>query len=507
MKYIKILWLLLIFAACTNEPKPTDTPSDTIIFQNTEMPPVGAKGMARAVVGEDISFLPNGDTVVWTTVNESYVTYEKTIRPFKGGPVPNQAPLSNAGIDKSITLPSNNVLLAGSATDADGTIKSYSWTKNSGPAGSNFNPVNAATTIVQNLTQGVHSFRLTVNDNLGLTAIDDVVIIVNAAPPPIPSTGYLSLATSGARTIMGQSNVVIENLQFKNISGNPISIGGGSFNITIRNCFFNGASEEAIEIENANNITIENCLFARVTTGVYALSASTIKIRNNQFVNVRMRLINGNEAGRGQFVQFNGVGGAGNEIINNQGENFADESNPEDLISLFNSSGTASSPIIIRGNMFRGGVSTKTKTLPNGNTIPVSSLSGGGIIAGDNGGGNVIMENNVLLTPGNYGMAIAGGTNIKILNNKIYSQRNLVSNNPLYVWAQSGASCSNNLVQGNRVTWIDKSGSVNGGWNAGNCSNTTYNPGENKAITESEMGVPAHLITFVSPAELLTIRK
>ena len=177
--------------------------------------------------------------------------------------------------------------------------------------------------------------------------------------------------------------------------------------------------------------------------------------------------------------------------MNNKGENFMGESDPEDLISLYASSGTAASPIRISGNMFRGGG---------------PSDSGGGIMAGDNGGGYVIIENNSLLNPGQYGIAIAGGHDIKILNNKIYAKQQSFTNNPLYVWAQQGAGCSNNTVTGNYVNWTDRDGNQNRGWNAGNCGSTTYNPDENKMITEAEMNFPSHLIDFITPAELLTIR-
>ena len=302
---------------------------------------------------------------------------------------------------------------------------------------------------------------------------------------PVSTTGYLALTNTAARNISNQSNMVIENVRFENITGNPLRIVGSS-NITIKNCFFNKATAEAIDIENSSNITIVNCLFNGVVTGVYALNSQTIKINDNQFVNVRMRDI----GGRGQFVQFNNVSGAGNEINNNKGENFLGESDPEDLISMYNSSGTAASPISIRGNMFRGGG---------------PSSSGGGIMTGDNGGSYQVAENNILLDPGQYGMAAAGGSNISLINNKIFAKQQPFTNNPLYVWAQAGASCSNITVMGNRVNWTDKSGEKNNGWDAGNCIATSFE--YPTTITEAELNVPAHLISMITPAELLAIRK
>jgi len=302
---------------------------------------------------------------------------------------------------------------------------------------------------------------------------------------PTPTTGYLALPISGIKDVSGQSNIIIENLRFENTSAASIKVWNAK-NITIRNCFFNKSAKEAIDMQNSSNITITNCLFNKVETGVYALNCQTIKINNNQFINVRRRP----GEGRGQFVQFNGGGGPGCEIMNNKGENFQGESDPEDMISLFSASGTSTSPILIKNNTFRGGG---------------PSNSGGGIIAGDHGGSWVIIENNSLLNPGQYGMAVAGGSNIQILYNKIFSKQFAWSNNPLYVWSQEGGDpCSNITVKGNRATWTDKNGAINGGWNAGNCSNTVFE--YPTPITEAEMNFPAHLIDFISPSELLTIR-
>ncbi len=296
---------------------------------------------------------------------------------------------------------------------------------------------------------------------------------------------YLTLDHSEPMHVSNQSDVVIENVRFENIDGIAINI-TGSNNITVRNCFFNKATEEAINIEGSANITVENCLINGVTTGIYAMQSKTIIIRNNQFVNVRQR----SYGGRGQFVQFNGVSGDGNVIENNRGENFLDESNPEDLISMFNSSGTAESPISIRNNMFRGGG---------------PSSSGGGIMTGDYGGSYQIVENNTLLDPGQYGIASAGGNNISLINNKIYAKQQPFTNNPLYVWAQAGASCSDIYVMGNRVNWIDKNGEKNGGWDSESCSNTSFE--YPSTISLEEMNVPEHLITMVTSEELLEIRK
>ncbi len=108
-------------------------------------------------------------------------------------PPPNQSPVANAGTNQTITLPTNNVILTGSGTDADGTITDYSWTKISGPAqGAIANPNNASTD-VDGLVQGVYQFQLQVTDNGGATDNATLTVTVNAAPP-----NQLPVANAGA---------------------------------------------------------------------------------------------------------------------------------------------------------------------------------------------------------------------------------------------------------------------------------------------------------------------
>ena len=308
------------------------------------------------------------------------------------------------------------------------------------------------------------------------------------SPTPTPTTtvGYLSLQAGTPQAISGKTSLVIENLRFENALGAILTISNSS-NIIIRNCFFGRSGAEAIVLEGCTNVLVEKCLFTYNTSGVYAASSSTIKVIGNQFVNMRQR----SGPARGQFVQFNNVTGAGNEVSGNKGENFAGESDPEDMISMFGgTSGTAASPIIIKNNIGRGGG---------------PSQSGGGIVAGDHSGSYMNIDGNTLLNPGQYGIAIAGGNNNVITNNKIFSKQWPWSNNPLFIWAQVGStSCMNNVIKSNRATWTNRDGVLNGGWNAGNCSNTVWE--YPTPITEAELNVPAHLIDFVTPLELIELR-
>ena len=122
----------------------------------------------------------------------------------------NQLPIANAGADQSIILPVSSVTLSGSGTDPDGSIASYSWTKVSGTGGTITSPASASTTVT-GLTAGSYTFRLTVTDNSGASASDDVVITVNQQPTPTYSkkieaesyTSTVGTVTTAATTDAG----------------------------------------------------------------------------------------------------------------------------------------------------------------------------------------------------------------------------------------------------------------------------------------------------------------
>jgi hypothetical protein len=108
-------------------------------------------------------------------------------------PSANVQPSVNAGADRTITLP-NGTTLTGTASD-DGQptppgIMTYGWSAVSGPGTPNsvsFGTASALTTTASFSQAGTFTLRLTVSDG-ALSATDDVVVVVNAAPPP-GSTG------------------------------------------------------------------------------------------------------------------------------------------------------------------------------------------------------------------------------------------------------------------------------------------------------------------------------
>ena len=107
-------------------------------------------------------------------------------------PPPNQAPVANAGTDLSASMPNPSIQLNGSLSyDPDGTITSYLWSRISGPGSVTITNSTTATPNVVGVQAGEYIFELTVTDNNGLTAKDQVTLTVTAASniPPVAKAG------------------------------------------------------------------------------------------------------------------------------------------------------------------------------------------------------------------------------------------------------------------------------------------------------------------------------
>ncbi|HYF33159.1 MAG TPA: PKD domain-containing protein [Chitinophagaceae bacterium] len=106
-------------------------------------------------------------------------------------PSPNQAPVALAGPDQSMTLPTNNTYLFGSASyDPDGVVTAYAWTQVGGPSTATITTLSVSNVNVSNMVAGVYSFRLQVTDNMGGTDDDTLSITVNSPNiPPVANAG------------------------------------------------------------------------------------------------------------------------------------------------------------------------------------------------------------------------------------------------------------------------------------------------------------------------------
>jgi hypothetical protein len=108
----------------------------------------------------------------------------------------NTPPTVSAGSPRTITLPTSSVTLSGTASDPNGSIASYSWSKTSGPAATIASPTAATTTVSGMTTAGTYVFNLKVTDNQGATASSSVTVTVNAASGGTTPGNYGTLVYS-----------------------------------------------------------------------------------------------------------------------------------------------------------------------------------------------------------------------------------------------------------------------------------------------------------------------
>lgn len=263
-------------------------------------------------------------------------------------------------------------------------------------------------------------------------------------PGPVPGFDAPPARTaSGPIDISGESNVVIENVHVSNPGGTCITV-TNSANVTIRNATIGPCGDEAVYLSDVDTAHITDNYISDTGNGVLIHRSDSVAVDGNAFVN----------AGR-NFVQFDKVNGPGSSISRNRGQNELGGSNAEDMISLYQSNGTAGSPILIVGNHLRSGG---------------PSDSGSGIMLGDGGGAHQIVEANVLVNPGQVGIGVASGSDVKIRGNLIYSDAQPWSNVGLYVWNQYGSTCDDIEVTGNQVNWTSAGGYDNAYWGGGGCS-------------------------------------
>ena len=245
----------------------------------------------------------------------------------------------------------------------------------------------------------------------------------------------------------GVSNIVIEGVEISNENSYAIVL-YNSQNVTIRNSKFGPTPlKTAIYLYNCKNITIIDNTFNDVQSALVASTSQGIKFEYNDVTNVVGKLRGAKEVGvLAQFIQ---VTGAGNSVSYNVNENFPGQSDPEDLININQSSGTAQSPIVVKGNWIRGGG---------------PSVSGGGINLGDLNGAYQVAEDNILVNPGQYGIAISGGHDMALKNNTVYAKRDNFTNVGLIAVNWYEGQAYNITVSGNKINYTNKDGAQNSWW-------------------------------------------
>lgn len=296
-------------------------------------------------------------------------------------------------------------------------------------------------------------------------------VTTTPATPTTPNTSTSTTITykaSGPIVLSGTHDKVIRGIATASISLY------NCYNITIVNCKIGPNKLTGIQTSQCTNIKIDSCYIANVSTGVYAVDSKSISVTNCQAKNMQ------GPYPKGAFVQFDNVSGANCRVSFNKFENVLGQSYPEDAISMYKSNGLVNDPILIESNWIRGGG---------------PSITGGGIMLGDNGGSNITAKNNILVDPGQYGMAVSGGTNMSIINNTIYAKAQSFTNVGLYYWNQSGLPSSNITISGNKVNFTSQKWGVN---------NTYLGPGNAIPTGWSTNILNAKISASVLPSSIIT---
>ncbi|MBN9385215.1 MAG: T9SS type A sorting domain-containing protein [Chitinophagaceae bacterium] len=190
---------------------------NTATIANANAASTGVSGLIQGIYVFQLTVTDNSNVTasdaVTVTVNPAVVT--------PGTPV------VDAGVNQTITLPTNSVTLTGTASETGGTIVSYKWTQISGPNTANIVNNAQASTGVDGLVQGVYTFQLTVTDNSNVTASGVVKVTVNpAAVPGTPTVDAgpdqtITLPTSSV-TLTGtasETNGTIVSYKWTQVSG------------------------------------------------------------------------------------------------------------------------------------------------------------------------------------------------------------------------------------------------------------------------------------------------
>jgi len=223
----------------------------------------------------------------------------------------------------------------------------------------------------------------------------------------------------------------------------------GCKRVSIYNCFIHDSARCGIQTYQTRQLLVQGCRLERVSSGVYAIESQQIQVIGNFARNMK------GPFPRGQMTQFDHVTGAGNVIRGNHAINEYGQNHSEDVINIYMSAGAADSPILIENNYVAADPLRGNEGM---------SKSGSGIMLGDQGGAHEICRGNVVVSAGQVGIGVAGGTSITVEKNVIYGAKSDVSNNGLYAWNQSGKPCDHVSITGNRVRWLNQAGEDNSWW-------------------------------------------
>ena len=114
----------------------------------------------------------------------------------------NQAPVADAGEDQTVAINRTVTLDGSGSSDPDGDALTYAWTA---PVGVTLSATDIANPTFTPTSAGTYNFTLTVTDEEGLYATDDVVITVQENHTPVADAGEDQTAVAGREVTLDGS--------------------------------------------------------------------------------------------------------------------------------------------------------------------------------------------------------------------------------------------------------------------------------------------------------------
>ena len=286
--------------------------------------------------------------------------------------------------------------------------------------------------------------------------------------------------------------------------------------VTVRDCRGVGLNPNVagqppgrfLSAESFDRITIEHCDLSH-TAGIYLLTnadptrTGAVRIVANHATDIDGRRSDGHNGwlpfnarrsrrdGRRelgyavvQFVQLDKVRAPGMEIAWNAVTNAPGDSRVEDNVNVYQSGGTATSPLLVRNNLIDGAypIDPAVADRQDADWTYDNSYSGGGLLLGDGPGPTPAAASSFIVATGNdvvgtvnYGIAIAAGHDINFDHNLIVSAGQLpdgrripAQNVGAYIWnANHGKRTDSFFNDGgsdNTIGWTSAKGGRNDSW-------------------------------------------
>ena len=211
---------------------------------------------------------------------------------------PNTAPTANAGLDQSITLPTNNATLSGSGNDPDGTITAYSWTKISGPGTGTITSPSLPGTTIAGLTAGIYLFELKVTDNNGATGKDTVQVTVNqenSAPTADAGIDQTITLPIDNVTLSGRGidlDGTITAYKWKQVSGPVDKLTSTNTAVTVLNSLIEGSYKFELTVTDNKGATDKDTVNVIVKPQITTPQNNTLTIYPNPIVDITTLEIN-----------------------------------------------------------------------------------------------------------------------------------------------------------------------------------------------------------------------